>query len=132
MSDVLDLLDSEVKQIFEVTALLRQRASAKQHNYSDYQREVEDRFAEIGFTVDVSWYSYGFEGSPGAMANSAMPEITITGRVVPKAFDRDRQVHEVTSNILGIPGQEGVIRTDPETLKRFLGDQGGNGHGHSH
>jgi len=128
---VLDIYDSELEKILAVTALLRERGATKQHNYEAFQREIEGRFADIGFRVEVNWYTFGYEGTPGEVDGSAMPEITITGRILPEAFDRDRQVHEVTRNVLGIPGQEGVIKTDPETLKRFLGEQGA-GHGHAH
>lgn len=133
MSDMLDILDSEMKEVLGVLALLRARASAKKHNYKDFEREIKGRFAEIGFLVEVSWYEFGMEDQVGAVPGAAMPEVTITGRTERKEFDRDRQVHEVTSNVLGLPAEDaGVIKTDPDTLKRFLGGQGGHGHGHDH
>ena len=129
MSDVLDLFDSEVKQIIELLAELNERAHAKQRNYNDFEREIRDRFATLGFTVDVSWYEYAIGG---VKQDGAMPEITVTGRTDDKfQFDPDRQVREVTSDILGT-GDAGVIKADPDTLRRFLDGQEGHGHGHGH
>jgi hypothetical protein len=103
-------------------------------NYQAFEREAGSRFAEAGFRIKVDWYEYSIGGVP---QEGAMPEITVMGRIeAPAAFDHDRQVHEATHNLLRIPGEEGVIKTDPETLKRFLGEQQGNhghgGHPHSH
>lgn len=126
--DVLDVLDSEVEQIFGVMARLQDRARFRKHNYNDFEREIRESFAEIGFTVNVSWYEFE---SGGAKQEGAMPEVTVTGRTDPGyAFDPDRQVHEVTSNILDIPGGGGVIKTDPSAVKQLLG-RNGHGHGHS-
>jgi hypothetical protein len=128
-ADVLDLFDHEVKQIIELLAELNGRAKAKQHNYRDFEREIRDRFAKLGFTVDVNWYEYAIGD---AKQDGAMPEITITGRTDDKfQFDPDRQVREVTDDVLGT-GDVGVIKTDPDTLKSFLDGQGGHGHGHHH
>lgn len=120
--DILDILDSEMLKIVTLHEALNRRAKDRRHNYNDFEREIREKFAAIGFTVDVNWYRYELDG---VEQDGAMPEITITGRVEEKAFDPDRQVHEVTSDILGL-GDKGVIRTDKETLKRFLDANGGN------
>lgn len=131
MSDVLDLYDHEVKQVIELLAELNERAGAKQRNYEEFEREIRDRFAKLGFTVDVSWYSFSVSGQP---QEGAMPEVTITGRTDDKfQFDPDRQVHEAVSNVLELPGEDGWIKTDPDTLKNFMdGNGGGHAHGHHH
>jgi hypothetical protein len=124
-ADVLDLYDHEVKAIIGLLAELNERAKAKQHNYNDFEREVRDRFAALGFTVDVSWYE--FEAG-GQKQDGAMPEVTVTGRTDGKfQFDPDRQVREVTSDILGL-GDGGVIKTDKAAVGRLLDGQGGHGH----
>lgn len=130
MTDVLDVYDSEVEQIFGVLARLQDRARYRRHNYHDFQREIEEAFAEIGFTVHVNWHE--FERA-GQKQDGAMPEVTVTGRTDPGfSFDKDRQVHEATHNVLGIPGEEGVIKADRETVKRLLEGNGGHGRGHGH
>lgn len=126
--DILDVYDTEIEKILTVKAALDARARQRGHNYNDFEREIRDRFAKIGFTVDVNWYKFTVDGTE---QDGAMPEITVTGRTGQDfAFDPDRQVHEVTHNVLGIPGQEGVIRTDPATVKQIL-ERNGHGHGHS-
>jgi hypothetical protein len=127
-ADVLDLYDHEVKAIIGLLAELNERARAKQHNYDDFEREIRDRFARLGFTVDVSWYEFEVDGQK---QDGAMPEVTVTGRTDERfQFDPDRQVHEAVANVLELPGEDGWIKTDKETLRRFLDGQGGHGHEH--
>jgi hypothetical protein len=133
--ELADLYDHEVANIIKVQERLRERYSGEMRNYTAFEDEARNRFAEIGFIVQVDWYEFSVGGQ--LQEGAALPEITITSRTArPGEFDHDRQVSEATSNLLEIPGEEGVIRTDPETLRRFLGEQDGNhshgGHGHSH
>lgn len=129
MADVLDLYDSDVEAVFGVLARLQDRARYRRHNYNDFDREIREAFAEIGFTVEVNWHEFSRQGQK---QDGAMPEVTVTGRTDPGfVFDNDRQVHEVTGNVLGLPaGDGGVIKTDSETLRRFREENGGHGHGH--
>jgi len=131
MSDVLDLYDHEVEEILQLQLKLNDKARYGRHNYIDFEREIRERFAGIGFTVEVSWYGFSVGGQP---QEGAMPEVTVTGRTDGKhVFDKDRQVHEVTSNVLGLPEEDaGVIKTDRETVRRFMEGNSGHGHGHSH
>lgn len=124
---MIELYDHEVDQAIIVQYKLTERAREKRHNYVDFEREIRERFAEIGLVVEVSWYNFA---AGGQVQEGVMPEVTITGRTDPAfTFDPDRQVHEATANVLGLPGQEGVIKTDPDTVRNFLS---GNDHGHSH
>lgn len=130
MADACDLYDSEVEQVFAVLARLQDRARYRRHNYAGFEREIGEAFAEIGFTVAVNWHEFSREGQ---RQEGAMPEVTVTGRTDPSfEFDKDRMVHEVTRNVLGLPGETGVIRTDPETLKRFTEESGGHAPGGHH
>ena len=129
MTDVLDLHDSEVEEILQLQLRLNDRARYRRHNYNDFDREIREAFAQIGFTVEVNWHEFAVGSQK---QEGAMPEVTITGRTEAREFDKDRQVHEVTHNVLGLPGEEGVIKADPDTLKSFLDGNGGHGHGHSH
>lgn len=124
-----DIADSEILEIEKVLTTLNQRARDKQRNFADFEREIRERFEDIGFVVTVSWYEFGREGQVGAVPGAAMPEVTISGRCERKPFDHDRQVHEVTHNILGLPGQEGVIKTNTGAagMSRLV-----KGHKHGH
>lgn len=128
MADVLDVYDHEVDQLMRIQARLTEKARYGRHNYIDFEREIRERYAAAGFTVEVSWYGFSVDGQP---QEGAMPEVTVTGRTAPHVFDKDRQVHEVTSDILGL-GEGGVIKTDRDTVKNFLEGNGGHGHGHPH
>jgi hypothetical protein len=122
-----DLYDHEVRAIIDVHMALRERYQERVCSIPSFENEATQRFAEAGFTIAIGWHEYSVGG---VRQEGALPEITITGRVAPGfQFDQDRQVHEVTSNLLGIPGEDGVIKTDPDTLRNFLGDQD---HGHDH
>jgi hypothetical protein len=124
------LYDHEVKQVIELLAELNDRAKAKQHNYDDFEREIRDRFARLGFLVNVSWYRFAVDDQ--VQEDAAMPEITVTGRTDDRfQFDPDRQVHEAVHDVLEL-GEEGWIKTDPETVRRFLDGNGGHGHEHGH
>jgi hypothetical protein len=129
---VIDIYDTEIDKILGVQAKLQQRASEGSRNYNDFEREIKERFEDIGFTVQVVWHSYAI--GRVVQQGSAMPEVTITGRTDPKfQFDPDQQVHEVTANVLGIPGEEGVIKTDlGDSFKHFREGHGDGGHGHPH
>lgn len=126
MPDVLDVYDHEVDALMRVQQRLTDKARYHRVNFLDFQREIEEAFAEVGFTVHVNWHRFAIDGQE---QDGAMPEVTVTGRVAPHVFDKDRQVHEVTRDILGL-GDEGVIKADPETIRRFM--EGNAGHDHSH
>ena len=128
----IDLYDHEIIAITGISNKLMERHAGQWRNYRDIEREIHDRFNEAGFLVYVNWYYWMIDGQT---QEGCLPEITVIGRTEKHDFDHDRQVHEVTHNILEIPGAEGVIKTDPDTVKNFLGGQGGghgHGHGHSH
>lgn len=123
---MIDLYDSEVLEIEKTLVALQQRLAGTSRNFNSVQREIEERFAKIGFLVDVNWYRYAVGGAE--VVGGGMPEVTITGRTEKRAFDYDRQVHEAVRNVLELPGETGTIKTDKETVQRFL-----EGHAkHSH
>lgn len=111
MTKTIDILDSEVLQIEKVINILKERSRTRR-NYDDFQREIKERFAEIGFVVDVAWYETN-------QADVKMPEIVIKGRTEAKAFDRERMTAEVTGDVLGF-GEGGVIATDKEKVAAML------------
>lgn len=124
----LSVHDSEILKIERILNAMRIKAQSAV-NYQAFQDEIIERFADIGFDVDVRWYETNVE-------RVLMPEINIKGRVEPKVFDSDQQVHEVTNDLLGL-GDGGVIKTDKGKVAAMLdGSYKGSlkdvGHGHSH
>ena len=119
--------DSEVIAIEKILERLRGRYQKSTRSYQAFEREATDLFGQIGFTVSVNWHRYSVGG---VEQEGAMPEISVTGRTT--LFDPDRQVHEVTRNILELPGQDGVIKTDQGDVFKSFRSGGGLDHGHSH
>lgn len=106
----IELYDHEMVKVLDVLEKLRQRARERSRNYNDFEREIRERLEDIGFVAHVNWHSYAM--NKVVQVGSAMPEVTITGRTERHEFDHDRQVHEVVSNVLGLPEEDaGVIRT---------------------
>jgi hypothetical protein len=106
-----DVLDSEVNKIHDVLQTIRKR-SMSARNLDDFQREIKQRFEDIGFVVRVNWHDTNVEGT-------FIPEIVITARTERKVFDRDQMVHEVTNDILGL-GDGGIISTDKSKVSAML------------
>lgn len=107
MSELANVLDSEIKDLQTVLATLNAR-TYKRHNLHAFEREVVERFQEIGFVVDVKWYETN-------VPDVVVPEVEVIGRcepVKPGEFDHDRMRHEVVNNVLGLPEEDaGVIKT---------------------
>jgi hypothetical protein len=96
MSELVNILDSEIKELQGVHQTLEGR-TYKSHNLAAFEREIVERFQEIGFVVDVKWYQ------------------TNIASVAPEDFDHEKMAHEVVSNVLGLPEEDaGIIKT-PET-----------------
>lgn len=106
-SELTNVLDSEIVDLQRVQATLNER-TYKRHNLAAFEREIVERFQEIGFVVDVKWYE---TNAPGVV----VPEVEVVGRcepVKPGEFDHDRMRHEVVNNVLGLPEEDaGVIKT---------------------
>jgi hypothetical protein len=87
---------------------------AKVVNLQGFQEEIVGRFQEIGLVVEPKVWATDQEGLFAF-------DIEIQDRCEPRAFDYDRQVHEVTNDILELlpPGERGVIKSGkpPEVQK---------------
>lgn len=106
MSDLLNILDSEVAELQRVHQELEGR-TYKSHNLHAFEREIVERFQEIGFVVDVKWYTTQADGV-------FAPVVEVIGRcdpLKPGEFDHDQMRHEVVNNVLGLPSQDaGLIK----------------------
>lgn len=95
-----DLYDTEYLRARQVLRQLRQHTGTHRDRGS-FEREVRERFAEIGLVARVMWYQGVADGQ-----DMLFPDITIVGRVEPELeFDHDRMAHEVRANVLGLPRQ---------------------------
>lgn len=106
-----EVYDSEILKIEQVINALNERTynGTKRVEYAAFDREIRDRFAAIGFKVDVAWYHSDVDGVK-------IPEIVIQDRIEKKDFDFDQMVNEVTNDLLGF-GEGGVIKSDPTAFQ---------------
>ena len=108
--DVDDLYDSERIAINKVMASLMEKMGATVEG-SAFQREVRERFAEIGFVVRCDLWKDEDDPRPWD-ERPWIPSITLLGRTEASGeFDHERMGHEVRSNILGEKGRDSVQRT---------------------
>lgn len=124
----IELYDSDILVIEKIWDALRERYQSLRRNYLAFENEARERFAAAGFLVSVSWFGYAVGGQP---QEGAMPEITVTGRCEPHEFDHDKMVHEVTRNILELPGQtagETIKADDSDAFRRSREEHGSRGH----
>lgn len=103
-----EIYDTEIIAIQEVLEAMKKRGEQGGTDFGMWDAECQDRFAKIGFKVVINWYRTNVEGV-------LIPEITISDRTERHDFDHDRQVAEVTGDVLGF-GEGGVIKTDPSML----------------
>jgi hypothetical protein len=108
ISSDIPLYDHEIDKVDRVLAKLAEKQGKQGIYLEGYRREIVERFADhAGLHVGVNVWSTNYPGL-------YWWDIKITGRVEDGEFDHDRQVHEVTNNILNIPGEEGVLNTNAE------------------
>jgi hypothetical protein len=100
--------DSEIMEIERVLEIMNDKAQSRV-DFDAWDREFKDRMLGIGFVVGITWWHTNVEGVK-------RPDITISDRTERKPFDYDRQVHEVTHDILDL-GEGGVIKSNPEAFK---------------
>lgn len=124
---MIDVYDSEIVQIEHVMETLKSR-SAGRRDYEAFDREIKERFAEIGLKISVNWHTAADEHGR-KIEDTHIPEITIDGRLDGRVFDPDRMVHEVTSDLLGL-GEGGVIDTSKTTPEQKAARDAHKGHSH--
>lgn len=103
----INLYDHEILKIEQGPLAWMQDRQWTQMDLEGFRKAVVEQFAEIGLDVRVNCWE------------TDQPKVYAFDVVIQKRNDRaapwdpDRMVHEVTRNILEIPGQEpGFIKTD--------------------
>lgn len=102
VESLIELHDSELIAAMNVVERLNRKQKTMQ-NLEGFRKEIIERFAlEANLKVDVAVYETNEAGT-------AWFQVTILSRIEGQ-FDPDRQVHEVTHDILEM-GDGGVIKT---------------------
>lgn len=108
-NNLLNIYDEDVLKLQAVHRQLEGR-TYKSHNLHAFEEEILERFAEIGFKVDVKWYTVHSGGIE--QAGVFAPVVEVIGRCDPLTageFDHDRQRHQVVNNLLGLPAADAGI-----------------------
>lgn len=112
-----DIHDSEIERVGHVLAALKEK-QGKSVNMEAFRKEIIGRFEDINIKSEVRVYETN-------ESSVFWFEVDLIDRLSGE-FDPDRQVHEVTNDILGL-GEKGVIKTGGLQML-----QGGGGHSHGH
>lgn len=118
-----DILDSEILEIEKVYNFVNAKAQhSARLNRGEFDREIVDRFAAIGFRVEVAWWHTDQD-------DVKIPEIQITGRInqSPFGFDHERMQHEVRKDVLEL-GQGGIIKASPADVQAALAKERSHKH----
>ena len=103
---LIELNDSDILRLESVQRILNDRLGARL-NLEAFRKEILERFAEVGFKVDVkAWTTQ----TPGIYAFDIEIQERLAGQ-----FDPDQMVHEAVNDILNL-GDGGVIKTDSGLL----------------
>jgi hypothetical protein len=102
VTQAFQLYDSEIEAALGVLATLRGR-SASRCDLEAFNREIHQRFEEIGLVVQVKWFETNVEDTYAS-------DIDIVGRTEEHVFDHDKMVHQVVHDILQT-GDSGVIKS---------------------
>lgn len=121
MTSQVEIMDSEILRIEKVLEALNALQGKGGVNLEAFRKEAIERFAGIGFKIEVKVYTTNEEGVYAF-------DLEIVDRLEGQ-FDPDQQVHEVTNDILGT-GDTGVINT--AMSKGGLHLIKGGAHSHSH
>lgn len=116
---MVDLHDSEIMVLEKVVEGL-QDLQEKPLNMEAFRKDAIERFAHAGFRVTALVYDTSVTG---VYAFDFQIEERLAGE-----FDPDKQVHEVTSDILDL-GTGGVIKSGG-ILKDQVHSHGGKSHSH--
>lgn len=118
VQSMIDLYDSEILAIEKVLDQLNAEDVGKRKQVDSVDHKIEDMFRRIGLKVSVMWYTAA-DRRGQEVDGVFIPEVTIQDRIDRHEFDHDRQVHQVTNDLLEL-GDKGVIKTTKAPEKKFL------------
>jgi hypothetical protein len=105
ISSTIQLNDSDIKRLHEGPVAWANARVGSRRNIDQFAKDFEEQVNKCGFTCEVKVYDTN-------QAETYSFEVEINGRTPGSVFDPDKQVHEVTSNLLELPGeQEGFVKS---------------------
>lgn len=94
-----ELHDSDILEMEKVYRWVVDQ-QGKRRDMENFRKEVIGRFHEKGFVVNVLTFETD-------QADVYTFEVEVLRKVEQRAFDYDKQVHEVVNNVLELPDQAG-------------------------
>jgi hypothetical protein len=105
ISSTIELYDSDIIKIDKGPIPWAVLQQGSRRNLEGFRKGLTEQFNRIGLVVYVSCYTTDEDGTYAF-------DVEIRGRTESHEFDFDRQVHEVTNNLLDEPGVEkGFVKT---------------------
>lgn len=119
-----ELYDSDLLAIERGPLAYMQSRQFSRMNLEEFRVATKEKFEDIGFRVNVKCYDTD-------VSDTYAFDVEILEKLEKRAFDFDRQVHEVTRNILELPDQEGgFIKTDASMMQMLKNEREHGKHKH--
>lgn len=120
-----ELYDTDILAIEAGPLKYAQDRAGKTLDIDRFTKDLAEQFAQIGLGADVQVHTTAQTGVWAFV-------IEIQRRLDESPFDFDRMVHEVTNNVLALPGQEGFINTSQAMNELLRKERAGELPKHKH
>lgn len=115
-----EINDSELIKLERVIKWAQSQQQSRR-DIDQFTKDIREKVNAVGFECEVKVFD---TEDPEVYAF----DIEINGRIGGSIFDPDRQVHEVTSNLLDLPGQEKGFIASRDYLDRLVNRERRKGH----
>lgn len=119
---MIDINDSELLRLEKVVNWAKSQQKTRR-DIDQFTRDIREKINAVGFECEVKVMETNEEGVYGF-------DIELNGRVGGSSFDPDRQVHEVTRNLLELPGEQTGFIPSKEHLDKLVNRERAKGHRH--
>ncbi len=107
-----EINDSEMLKLEKIINWAKGQQESRR-DIDQFTKDIRERINNVGFECEVKVYDT-------EQADVYAFDIEINGRLGGSAFDPDRQVHEVTNNLLELPGQDKGFIASKEYLDKLV------------
>lgn len=112
-----EINDSEILKLERGPVAWARNREGTSQSIDQFVRDLQEQVNHCGLSCEVKVFDTNVSGVYAF-------EVELNGRVGGSVFDPDRQVHEVTTNLLSLPGEhEGFIPSKEGMAKLFAREQ---------
>jgi hypothetical protein len=123
ISSAIELNDSEILKLERGPIAWGKLREGSHMDVDGFVRAMVEQINQAGFTCEPKVYDTNVAGAYSF-------EFEINGRTADSIFDPDRQVHEVTNNLLELPGQDKGFIPSKDGIAKLLARETGKGNKH--